>query len=126
MRAAIMKAPFEMEVGNWETPRPEPGEVLVSVGAAGICAGDMYFYLGKNPYAIYPQICGHEIAGLVTGMGEGVPIGDADALADAIIKIYTTPGNYAGDPPAVERQFSPYANAAAYEDLYQELLDELK
>jgi len=63
---------------------------------------------------------------IMTGMGEVVPIGDADALADAIIKIFTTPENYAGDPPAVERQFSPFANAAAYEDLYQELLDELK
>jgi len=72
MRAAIMNAPFEMEVGTWETPRPGPGEVLVSVGAAGICAGDMYFYLGKNPYAIYPQICGHEIAGVVAELGEGV------------------------------------------------------
>jgi threonine dehydrogenase-like Zn-dependent dehydrogenase len=42
------------------------------VGAAGICAGDMYFYLGKNPYAIYPQVCGHEIAGVVVETGEGV------------------------------------------------------
>jgi threonine dehydrogenase-like Zn-dependent dehydrogenase len=67
-----MNAPFEMEVGSWETPRPGPGEVLVSVGAAGICAGDIYFYLGKNPYAIYPQICGHEIAGVVAELGEGV------------------------------------------------------
>lgn len=72
MKAAIMKAPFEMEVGTWNTPNPAPGEVLVSVGAAGICAGDMYFYLGKNPYAVYPQICGHEIAGRVAGVGEGV------------------------------------------------------
>jgi L-gulonate 5-dehydrogenase len=46
--------------------------VLVAVGAAGICAGDMYFYLGKNPYAIYPQVCGHEIAGVITEIGEGV------------------------------------------------------
>jgi threonine dehydrogenase-like Zn-dependent dehydrogenase len=45
---------------------------LVSVGAAGICAGDMYFYLGKNPYAVYPQVCGHEIAGIVAELGEGV------------------------------------------------------
>ena len=72
MRATIMKAPFEMEVGSWDTPRPGPGEVLVSVGAAGICAGDMYFYLGKNPYAVYPQICGHEIAGVVAELGPGV------------------------------------------------------
>lgn len=72
MRAAIMKAPFDMEVGTWDTPSPGPGEVLVSVGAAGICAGDMYFYLGKNPYAVYPQICGHEIAGTVAEVGQGV------------------------------------------------------
>lgn len=72
MRAVIMDAPFKMKVGVWDTPHPGPGEVLVSVGAAGICAGDMYFYLGKNPYAVYPQICGHEIAGLVAGLGRGV------------------------------------------------------
>ncbi len=72
MRAAIMHAPFHMEIGTWETPRPGPGEVLISVRAAGICAGDLYFYLGKNPYAVYPQICGHEIAGLVAEVGEGV------------------------------------------------------
>lgn len=72
MRAAIMNAPFEMEVGNWDSPQAGPGEVLVSVGAAGICAGDMYFYLGKNPYAVYPQVCGHEIAGTVESVGEGV------------------------------------------------------
>jgi threonine dehydrogenase-like Zn-dependent dehydrogenase len=67
-----MNAPFDMEVGAWSTPKPGPGEVLVSVGAAGICAGDMYFFLGKNPYATYPQICGHEIAGVVAEVGEGV------------------------------------------------------
>ena len=72
MRAVIMNAPFDIEVGNWETPRPRSGEVLVEAGATGICAGDMYFYLGKNPYAVYPQICGHEIAGKVVDVGEGV------------------------------------------------------
>lgn len=72
MRAAIMHAPHAMSIGAWETPRPAAGEILVSVAAAGICAGDMYFYLGKNPYAVYPQICGHEIAGVVAELGEGV------------------------------------------------------
>lgn len=62
----------------------------------------------------------------MTGMGEVVPIGDANALADAILKIVSNPEIYAGDPPAIARQFSPQANAAAYEDLYQELFDELK
>jgi L-gulonate 5-dehydrogenase len=72
MRAVIMDAPGAMRVGEWATPQPGPGEVLVSVAAAGVCAGDMYFYLGKNPYASYPQICGHEIAGVVAAAGDGV------------------------------------------------------
>ncbi len=61
----------------------------------------------------------------MTGMGEVVPIGDADALGEAIIKIFAHPENYAGDPPAVARQFSPQANAVAYEELYQTLMEEL-
>jgi 2-desacetyl-2-hydroxyethyl bacteriochlorophyllide A dehydrogenase len=72
MRAVMMSAPHEMQVGSWETPQPDRDEVLVSVAAAGICAGDMYFYLGKNPYARYPQVCGHEIAGTVVEVGRDV------------------------------------------------------
>jgi threonine dehydrogenase-like Zn-dependent dehydrogenase len=72
MRAVIINAPKSIETGSWQTPRPGKSEVLISVGAAGICAGDMYFFLGKNPYAVYPQICGHEVAGTVAEVGEGV------------------------------------------------------
>jgi 2-desacetyl-2-hydroxyethyl bacteriochlorophyllide A dehydrogenase len=78
MRAAIMDAPHEMRVSTVETPAPGPREVLVSVGATGICAGDMYIFLGKNPYAAYPVIAGHEIAGRVAQVGPGVtdlPVG---------------------------------------------------
>jgi L-gulonate 5-dehydrogenase len=82
MRAAVMHAPHQMSVETWETPRPAAGEILVSVAAAGICAGDMYFYLGKNPYAVYPQICGHEIAGVVAALGEGVT---EPALGTAVV-----------------------------------------
>ena len=72
MRAVIMNAPHEIHTGEWEMPTPGPGEVLISVGAAGICAGDMYIYLGKNPYAVYPSVAGHEVAGTVIGLGEDV------------------------------------------------------
>jgi L-gulonate 5-dehydrogenase len=72
MRAAIIDAPGAVRVGDWETPQPGAGEVLVSVGATGICAGDMYIYRGTNPYAKYPVIGGHEIAGTVAEVGAGV------------------------------------------------------
>jgi len=61
----------------------------------------------------------------MTGMGEVIPIGDAPALAEAIIKIVSHPEAYAGDPEAVARQFDPQVNAAAYEQLYTELMGEL-
>ncbi len=62
----------------------------------------------------------------MTGMGEVVPIGDAPALAEALLKIFDHPGIYAGDPAAVAEKFDPQTNAAAYEALYQELLIKLQ
>jgi threonine dehydrogenase-like Zn-dependent dehydrogenase len=58
-----------MEVGTWQTPRPGPGEVLVKVAAAGVCTGDLHIYNGKNPYAKYPCICGHEMSGTIATVG---------------------------------------------------------
>ncbi len=72
MRAVIMDAPGEMRVGEWESGEIGPGDVRVSVGAVGICAGDLYIYQGKNPYATYPAIGGHEIAGTVAEVGADV------------------------------------------------------
>jgi L-gulonate 5-dehydrogenase len=67
MKAAIFDAPKAMHVGDWDTPHAGRDEVLVKVRAAGICAGDMYIFQGKNPYAAYPVIGGHEICGEVDG-----------------------------------------------------------
>ena len=72
MQAVIMDAPRDMRVGEWETPEIGPEDVRVSVGATGICAGDLYLYLGKNPYASYPVVGGHEIAGTIAEVGVNV------------------------------------------------------
>jgi threonine dehydrogenase-like Zn-dependent dehydrogenase len=58
-----------MRVGEWPTPRPGARDVLIAPRAAGICAGDLYLYGGKNPYAKYPLIGGHEVCGVVTEVG---------------------------------------------------------
>jgi glycosyltransferase involved in cell wall biosynthesis len=57
----------------------------------------------------------------MTGMGEVVPVGDAGALAEAILRIFDHPLAYAGDPAAISRQFDPDNNAAIYEGVYEEL-----
>jgi L-gulonate 5-dehydrogenase len=72
MKASIFDAPEHMRVGEWPTPKLEPSDVLVRVRATGICAGDLYIYQGKNPYAAYPLIGGHEICGIVAEVGHSV------------------------------------------------------
>ena len=67
-----MPAPHVAQVQEWPTPRPGPGEVRVRIACAGICAGDLYIYKGVNPYTLYPCIAGHEMAGTVEKLGEGV------------------------------------------------------
>jgi L-gulonate 5-dehydrogenase len=72
MKAAIFDAPQEMRLADWATPEPGPDEVVIAVEAAGICAGDLYIYSGKNPYTRYPVIGGHEICGRVVAAGKNV------------------------------------------------------
>lgn len=69
MHAAVFDAPFAIALKDREAPRPGPGEALVRVDAAGLCAGDLYIYLGKNPYVTFPRVGGHEIAGHVEQLG---------------------------------------------------------
>lgn len=71
MQAAIFDAPFQLRLADVPQPRPGPGEALVAVRAAGLCAGDLAIYTGKNPYAGYPRIGCHEIAGVVEAYGPG-------------------------------------------------------
>jgi 2-desacetyl-2-hydroxyethyl bacteriochlorophyllide A dehydrogenase len=72
MKAAIFDAPHEMRLGSWPTPEPGSEDVVIAVNAAGICAGDLYIYSGKNPYAQYPIIGGHEVCGAVVKVGSNV------------------------------------------------------
>ena len=72
MKALILHAPQRLEVGEWPTPKCGPGDVIIRPIAAGICAGDMQHYSGRNPYTTYPLVCGHEVCGVVTEVGAKV------------------------------------------------------
>jgi glycosyltransferase involved in cell wall biosynthesis len=61
---------------------------------------------------------------MTTGMGKVVPIGDANALADAILEILDRPADYRKDPHEIARQFTPQAIAAEYEQLFEKLCQE--
>lgn len=64
-------------------PEPGPGEIRVRVEAAGICHSDLHYRDGVASVAKLPITPGHEIAGRVDALGEGVTelaIGDRVAL----------------------------------------------
>jgi glycosyltransferase involved in cell wall biosynthesis len=57
-----------------------------------------------------------------TGMGKVVPIGDADALAEAIIEVFGNRRSYVRPPAEIAARFSTTRTADGYEDLFTELL----
>ncbi len=71
MRAAVLTGPRAFEVRDVPLPAPGPSEVLVRVRNCGICGSDLHFYRGDFP-AMPNLIMGHEIAGEVAEVGEGV------------------------------------------------------
>jgi propanol-preferring alcohol dehydrogenase len=53
-------------------PEPGPGEVLIKVGACGVCRTDLHVVDGELTEPVLPLIPGHEIVGRVAALGEGV------------------------------------------------------
>ena len=77
MRAFVITGPGRAEVRELAGPEPGPGEVIVDVERAGVCGTDVEFYTGEMTYlhtgqARYPIRIGHEWAGAVSSVGEGV------------------------------------------------------
>ncbi len=73
MRAVqVDHANGELHLVEREIPQPGPGEVRVRVHACGICHSDCFPVMGLFPGITYPRIPGHEIAGAIDALGEGV------------------------------------------------------
>ncbi|MEO5575329.1 MAG: alcohol dehydrogenase catalytic domain-containing protein [Gaiellaceae bacterium] len=73
IRAAVLErfgAPLEVQ--ELELAEPQPGEVLVRLVACGVCHTDLYTASGADPSGYAPTVLGHEGAGVVERIGEGV------------------------------------------------------
>lgn len=77
MTAIINHGPNDYRLETVPTPKAGPGELLVKVGACGICASDVkchsgaHMFWGENPWVKTPVVPGHEFFGTVVEVGEG-------------------------------------------------------
>ena len=76
--------PLSIETVNLEGPKA--GEVLIEIKASGICHTDAYTLSGKDPEGLFPAILGHEGAGVVVDVGQGVT---SVKKGDRVIPLYT-------------------------------------
>ncbi|MFW9933792.1 MAG: alcohol dehydrogenase catalytic domain-containing protein, partial [Candidatus Thorarchaeota archaeon] len=67
----IARGTGNIEIRDIEKPKPARGEVLIEVAAAGICGTDMHI---RQDHSFYtpPVVLGHEYAGTVVEVGDGV------------------------------------------------------
>ncbi|MGE5221886.1 MAG: zinc-dependent alcohol dehydrogenase [Omnitrophica WOR_2 bacterium] len=72
MQQAVMTSPGKIEFHEVEKPEPAPGQVLLKIERIGVCGSDIHVYHGVHPYTGYPVVQGHEVSGVIAGVGAGV------------------------------------------------------
>jgi len=73
IKAAVLEqfgAPLAVQ--EVELAGPKPGEALVRLVACGVCHTDLYTASGADPSGYWPTVLGHEGAGVVERVGDGV------------------------------------------------------
>jgi len=89
-RAAVaLKKAKPLAIMDVELEGPKAGEVLVEIKATGICHTDAYTLDGFDSEGIFPSILGHEGAGIVREVGQGVT---SVTPGDHVIPLYTPEG----------------------------------
>src|SRR3954463_5752661 len=87
IRAAVLEefaAPLVVQ--ELELAEPKQGEVLVRLAACGVCHTDMYTASGVDPSGYAPAVLGHEGAGVVERVGEGV---SSLSVGDHVVTLFS-------------------------------------
>ena len=125
MTASVLVRQGELRTEQRPVPTPGPGEVLVRITSVGVCGSDTHYYaegrIGTFVVAA-PLVLGHEPAGVIVALGEGVQdrtVGQRVSLEPGIpdpLSQQTLAGCYNLDPgvrffatPPIDGVFSEYA-----------------
>ena len=87
MKAALLESLRNLRVSDIEKPVPGAGEILIKVGACGVCGSDLRFFEHGDRIKKFPFVMGHEIAGTVVETGKNVEnfsVGDRLAMGNEI------------------------------------------
>lgn len=77
----VREAGGDFELEERDVPEPAPGQIRVKVEACGICHSDAFVKFGQFPGLEFPRAPGHEVAGVVDALGDGV---DLFAVGDRV------------------------------------------
>src|SRR4051794_10845064 len=87
VRAAVAhKAGAPLTIETVQLQGPKAGEVLIEIKATGICHTDEFTRSGADPEGLFPAVLGHEGAGVVVEVGQGVA---SVKPGDHVIPLYT-------------------------------------
>ncbi len=84
--AVALAAGKPLDIVEVDLEGPRKGEVLVEIKATGVCHTDAFTLSGDDPEGAFPAILGHEGAGIVQEVGEGV---SSVQVGDHVIPLYT-------------------------------------
>ncbi len=82
MRQVVLAAAGQLRIEEGPLPQPGPGELRVRAQAVGICGSDLHAFADEHPFIELPVVPGHEAAGLVDAVGDGV---EGFAPGDAVL-----------------------------------------
>ncbi|MFU7556576.1 alcohol dehydrogenase catalytic domain-containing protein, partial [Pseudomonas paraeruginosa] len=86
-RAAVAFGPGKpLEIVEIDVEPPRKGEVLIKITNTGVCHTDAFTLSGDDPEGLFPVVLGHEGAGIVVEVGEGVT---SVKPGDHVIPLYT-------------------------------------
>ncbi|KAK0728428.1 formaldehyde dehydrogenase, glutathione dependent [Lasiosphaeria miniovina] len=84
--AVAWEAGKELSIEDVEVLPPRAHEVRIKLAYTGVCHTDAYTLSGKDPEGAFPVILGHEGAGIVESVGEGVT---SVKVGDHVVALYT-------------------------------------
>jgi len=87
LKAAVLRTVGTLNIEELREPKPEADEVLIKVNSVGVCHSDLHILKGHIPFPL-PAVLGHEVAGTVTKVGNGV---DNVQVGDRVVGPFILP-----------------------------------